>query len=165
MREPIRTGFPPGVPLVYVHMVEPLDEPPPRDYRVLVTGDQNWRCRAVAREVIERLKARHGARLVVVHGAAAGVDSTFAAAASIAGVTQEPYPADWRTYGRSAGPRRDAAILASGIDLCLVLHRTLNRSGETRDCVAKCLAAGIQVWLVDSGALPVRPRRFREVWD
>ena len=145
-------------------MAEPLDDPPvpPPDFRVLVTGDRNWRCRAVAREVVQRLKAKHGAALVIIHGGGfTGVEREFAEAAELQRVRQEALPAESGRWGDRAGPIRNAEMVASGIALAVAVHRTLKRSRGTRDCVAKCLAAGIPVWLVDSEE--VKPRRIREV--
>ena len=143
-------------------MAEPLDEPLPQDFRVLITGDRNWRCRPIAREVVARLKAKHGPALVVVHGGGlTGVDREFAEAAELQRVRREAHPADSGRWGDRGESVRNAEMVASGINLAVAVHRTLKRSRGTRDCVAKCLAAGIPVWLVDSEE--VKPRRIREV--
>jgi len=70
--------------------------------RVIITGCRSWNCDALAARVVAGLLAKHGPDLVVVHGAAPGVDTAFARAAEAAGVRVEAWPADWAT-GKSPG--------------------------------------------------------------
>lgn len=127
-------------------------------FRVLITGDRRWTCHAVAREVITRLVAKHGA-VDIVQGAAAGVDHAFVEAAYDAGCGVCSYPADWNAHGKKAGPIRNQEMVDSGADLCLAVHRDLDASKGTRDCVNRALKAGIPVWLIDSEAVEPRPIR------
>jgi hypothetical protein len=136
--------------------------------RVIVTGSRHWYCLEIAGQVVRRLKARHGDALVIVHGAAPGVDRAFDDAAAAEGVAREPHPARWRELGNGAGPVRNGEMVAAGAALCVAVHRDLKASRGTKDCVRKALAAGIPVWLVDSedvwprkveAALPTNPHR------
>jgi len=116
-----------------------------------VTGDRTWHCDALATRVVGRLVARYGRReLVLVHGAATGVDSAFDRAAIVARVTREPHPADRDRLGRRAGPVRNGEMIAKGAGLCLAVHKFLMNSKGTRDCCLQALAAGIPTWLIDS---------------
>lgn len=117
--------------------------------RVIVTGCRNWNCFDLAMKSLKRMKARYGSDLVIVHGAASGVDATFGEACAIAGVTCEEHPADWNGKGRAAGPLRNSEMVARGAEFCLAVHRNLAGSKGTGDCVRKCLAAGIPVYLID----------------
>lgn len=129
--------------------------------RVLVTGCRHWRPDALAAEVIGRLLDRYGVPLVIVHGNAPGVDATFrdVADAMLAPDT-EAHAADWDHYGRGAGPRRNAEMVALGADLCLAIHRDIRSSLGTRDCARRAIEAGIPTYLIDSDAIPSRPRRI-----
>jgi len=49
----------------------------------------------------------------VVSGGARGVDSWAAAAATHHGLQVNIYPTDWERYGKSAGYRRNAAIISA----------------------------------------------------
>jgi ABC-type sugar transport system substrate-binding protein len=128
--------------------------------RIIVTGDRNWRCTALARRVIARLVARHG-NVTILDGDASGVDTAFADAASEAGCKVLLFPADWEKYGKGAGPRRNAEMVAAGADFAIAVHKSLARSRGTRDAVERCLAAGIPVWLIDSE--DGEPKRVREI--
>jgi hypothetical protein len=128
--------------------------------RVIISGDRNWFCPDLARRVVARLVGRFGADLIVVHGNAAGVDTAFAAACALRGVAHEPHTARWDELGKKAGPVRNAEMCAAGADFCIAVHRSLAWSRGTRDCVKRCLEAGIPVYLIDSEE--GEPRRVHE---
>lgn len=128
--------------------------------RVLITGDRHWNCLRLAERIVERLLVRYE-DLVIVHGAAKGVDEVFALACDALDVDHEPYPADWTKHGKAAGPIRNREMVASGITFVVAVHRRLVGSRGTRDCVRQALAAGIPVYLLDSE--DAEPRRIREL--
>ena len=64
--------------------------------RILLAGDRHWRCDELAEQIINRLVARYGPDLVVVHGGAPGVDQSFSVAGRELGTTVEPHVADWK---------------------------------------------------------------------
>lgn len=55
----------------------------------------------------------------------------------------EVHPADWRTEGRAAGPKRNARMVALGAAVCLAFP--LGESRGTRGCMALARKAGIPV--------------------
>jgi hypothetical protein len=125
--------------------------------RILITGDRHWRCDDLAEQILNRLLARYGPDLTVVHGGAAGVDNAFAVACEELGIVVEPHLADWRDLGNIAGPERNQEMVQAGADLCLALHRTIQTSKGTKDCIRQALAAGIPVYLIgDDTATPRR---------
>jgi hypothetical protein len=127
--------------------------------RTPVTGDRFWFCNRLAAAVVCRLVARYGQDIVVVHGAATGVDESFEMTCRGLGVNTEPHPADWERFGKRAGPRRNQDMVDAGAGLCIAFHRSLWTSKGTKDCVRQALEAGIPTYLVDSEeALPVRIR-------
>jgi hypothetical protein len=125
--------------------------------------------------VVNRLVARYGPGLVIVHGRAAGIDASFVQACDDLGVQQEPYPALWKDvnapgavirrdrYGRqcnaNAGPDRNVEMVAAGAEMCIAFHRFLMGSRGTKDCVRRAIAAGIPTCLIDSEK--AEPRRLR----
>jgi YspA, cpYpsA-related SLOG family len=127
--------------------------------RILIAGDRHWRCDELAKQIVNRLLARYGSDLVIVHGGAAGVDKSFSDACENLGVVAELHLADWRGLANIAGPMRNREMVESGADMCIALHRTLETSRGTKDCIRKALAAQIPVWLIeDERAIPRRVR-------
>jgi hypothetical protein len=109
------------------------------------------------------MKAKYGDSLVIVHGAAAGIDAAFAEGCFQLGVTDEPHQADWDKHGNAAGPIRNREMVEKGAAFCVACHRFLPKSRGTRDCVQRCLDAGIPVYLID--AADAEPRRIHSVDD
>jgi hypothetical protein len=61
----------------------------------------------------------------------------------------------------SPGPERNREMVEADADLCIALHRSIETSKGTKDCVRQALAAGISVWLVeDERAIPRRTRAY-----
>jgi YspA, cpYpsA-related SLOG family len=90
---------------------------------------------------------RHHGGVLLVHGACPrGADAIAAAcAARTPGYQIEAHPADWRRYGRAAGYRRNAEMVALGADGCAAFIR--GRSPGSTSAVRLAAAAGIPVWL------------------
>lgn len=130
--------------------------------RILVTGSRAWTDGGlIARALfgaVESLSDREG-RIVLVHGGARGADSIahqiwlrgFWRQRMIPADLAQPevHPADWVRYGRAAGHRRNAEMVALGADICLAFP--LGDSPGTRGCVALAEKAGIPV-VVHEGA-------------
>ena len=117
--------------------------------RILITGCRHWRCYDLADHVLKRLLARYGPDLVVVHGGAPGVDQAFNMAGRKLGIAIEPHVAYWKGLGNIAGPARNREMVEAGTDLCIALHRSIETSNGTKDCVRQALAAGIPVYLIE----------------
>jgi hypothetical protein len=127
------------------------------DIHIVISGDRHWRCDDLAEQVLNRLLARNGPNLVIVHGGANGVDQAFHLGAQALAIDVEPHLANWQSLGNIAGPSRNREMVNSGADLCIALRRTLETSKGTKDCVRQALAAGIAVWLIeDDRAVPRR---------
>ena len=115
-----------------------LDTP----HRVLVTGSRSWDDATTLRAALDERTARYGARLVVVHGHCPdGADAHADAWAVAHGVRVERWPADWRTLGKSAGFRRNQAMVDSRPAECLAFIRDGSR-GATH-CATAAERAGI----------------------
>ncbi|HQR18333.1 MAG TPA: SLOG family protein [Gemmatimonadales bacterium] len=123
-----------------------------RPYRILVTGSREWGdLPSVARELAAlRRRVDAGREIVVVHGAAKGLDVTADFAATSLHMTTEPHPADWATHGKGAGPIRNQAMVDLGADVCLAFPT--KSSVGTWDCVRRANAAGIRVIIVPERA-------------
>jgi acid phosphatase class B len=112
--------------------------------RVLVTGSRTWTRRYEVVNALCDLHTEYGERLVVVHGdCPRGADAMARVWADRLHVQQEAYPADWSTYGRAAGHRRNAEMIATRPDRVLAFIRD-NSPGAT-GCVELARQAGIPV--------------------
>ena len=57
------------------------------------------------------------------------------------------YAADWKTYGRAAGPKRNEQMAETGADLCLAFPAK-TRSPGTRDMIRRAVAHGIRTIII-----------------
>ncbi|APW63549.1 SLOG family protein [Paludisphaera borealis] len=133
--------------------------------RIIVTGDRKWYVPELAEAILARLILRYGGSLVIVHGAATGVDQSFSEACADSGIEQERHPARWedvyvegavvrhdrkRPYNANAGPMRNAEMVALGADMCIALHRRIRLSKGTRDCALRAIEARVPTYLIES---------------
>ena len=112
--------------------------------KVLVCGGRNYGlgdCRnietSVFVEALNYLKPQ-----LIINGGATGADKMATAYARTKRIPYRIYKADWKKYGRSAGPRRNKAMLKNEtIDLVLAFP-----GGKgTTDMINKAKDAGITV--------------------
>lgn len=135
--------------------------------RILVTGSRDWRDRRAVGQALVSAIEDHGAHLIVpdnvvgqqmqwervtvVHGdCPRGADRIASRIAEAWGMQVEAHPADWARYGRAAGHRRNAEMVALGADLCVAFP--LGESRGTRDCIRRARAAGIPVVVHEGGS-------------
>ena len=112
-------------------------------FRLLITGSRDWEDEESVRFEIAGMTMLHPG-LVVVHGACpTGADAMAAKACADIGVRQEPHPADWDAYGRAAGPRRNAEMVALGADACFAWIKDGSRGAS--HCAGLAEKAGIPV--------------------
>jgi hypothetical protein len=114
-------------------------------YRILVTGSRDWDDTEGLRFALIRVWApRHRLPVVVVHGACpTGADAMAAEWAHDYGVRAEEHPADWDQFGKAAGPKRNAEMVAAGAQVCLAFIR--NDSRGATHCAGLAEQAGIEV--------------------
>lgn len=131
-------------------------------YRILVSGSRTWRDPSVIRRQLD--DATHGvpaARITLVHGAAAGVDTVAARYATTRGWNVEAHHADWaaacrkdcardhrRVNGRgeycpAAGTYRNQAMVDTAPDLLLAFLK--DHSAGASDCLRRAKKAGIPI--------------------
>ena len=72
-----------------------------------------------------------------------GADYLAESVAHELGWEVEQFPADWDTYGRAAGPIRNAVMVEKGADVCLAFPMTGSRGAI--DCMRRAKVAGIPV--------------------
>lgn len=106
---------------------------------VLVTGSRAWTDRDTIRQALFNAEPIG----TVIHGGARGADRIADELAAELGYSVEIYPADWDRYGKAAGHRRNAEMVATKPDV--VLAFPIGLSPGTRGCIELARRAGIPV--------------------
>lgn len=131
----------------------------PAPYRILITGSRDWGNGSVLAAALGDAAsaglAQCGSVAVVHGGCPSGADLIADYLARQDGLAVEAWPADWKAFGRAAGPRRNTEMVAAGADACLVFAMPCSSprcmlpgphdSHGTADCAGKAEAAGIPV--------------------
>lgn len=121
--------------------------------RFLITGARSWENPRPIVVVLERLlRSREADDLLLITGGAPGVDTIATTEASLLGIHVAMVPALWGSRGRSAGPRRNAVMLALEPAFVIAFHWNLDDSKGTANCVQQARRSGIPVKVV------LRPR-------
>lgn len=109
--------------------------------RVLVCGGRGYRDAAHVDRVLQQVRAEQPIT-TIIHGAARGADQLGEAWGLKQNIHLEPYPADWHTYGLSAGPRRNQEMLTKGRPDLVV---AFPGGRGTADMVRRARRAGVRV--------------------
>lgn len=110
--------------------------------KVIIAGSRD---ETVTHSVMERIVHESGFQVSeVVCGMARGVDTAGADWARRSGVPVREMPADWTTYGRSAGPKRNAAMADYADALIAVWD---GRSRGTEHMIAAATKKGLPIHL------------------
>ena len=115
-------------------------------YRILVTGYRHWKDPAV----IYKALTTHIAdspfgtnHVTIVHKNSGGADRTAEKYAVDFSIRSERHVANWRKYGKAAGPLRNQEMVDAGADICLAFLDPL--SVGTKDCLQRAAVAGIPI--------------------
>lgn len=113
--------------------------------RLLVTGSRHWRDRVAIDAELAFLHDEHGLECVI-HGDCRGADRIAGEWARANGVEEIACPADWRTFGRYAGPLRNRNMIGNHRpDTVLVFHEDMESSRGTKDMVEQAKRAGLPI--------------------
>lgn len=90
--------------------------------RVLITGSRDWEDEDQVFNILTALGLGEGDTLV--SGACpTGADKMCEDVAEFLGADVERHPAQWNTYGKSAGFRRNQEMVDMGADVCVAFIR------------------------------------------
>lgn len=115
----------------------------PDPCRVLVFGSRHLNTLAAVGFVRGLLEGPFRAT-VVIHGAGDGIDTCADYAAAKLGIPTEPYPADWLTHRRAAGPIRNSQMITEGRpERGLCVHTDPNLGRGSSDMALKLWEAKV----------------------
>jgi hypothetical protein len=138
--------------------------PPPR---ILFCGSRDWTDRKAIADVLKVLPKDS----VVIEGEAQGADRIAHEEAERLGFIVEHFPADWKKFGRAAGPIRNTQMLKEGKpDAVVAFHDDIESSKGTRNMLKQAREAGLPTFLNPHGALFefvqwLRGRRWNRVFQ
>jgi YspA, cpYpsA-related SLOG family len=113
--------------------------------RVLVCGGRAYTDRAELYAELDRVRAEYVFGTIIA-GGAQGVGGLTVEWAQVRGIATQVFTSEWGTFGRKAGPLRNARMLAEGRPDIVV---AFPGSRETANMVKQAKAAGVWVLTVD----------------
>ena len=114
---------------------------------VVCTGSRDWEDKVTIRHALMALPQN---RIFVVHGdCATGADMLVNSLCSRKGINRILVPANWKHFGRAAGPIRNRWMLQIfNPKLVIAFHENLDESKGTKNTVKEAQACGIPVLLI-----------------
>lgn len=135
-------------------------------YRVIVTGSRTWADYGTVEGALDDLwvDVPEARPFIVIHGACPqGADemaSRWCAGqvAQLGSTREERHPARWGEYGKAAGFRRNAEMVALGADVCLAFIMECRDPGCRRRPIMRHGSHGAShcAELADKAGIPVR---------
>lgn len=115
-----------------------------KQYRVIICGDRDWNATASITQLLRRMPP--GTQ--IVHGNCKGADILAGRIAQELGFNVIPMPADWKQYGRAAGPIRNTQMLDMGVDAVYAFHGDISKSKGTKDMLKQAQKRGVATFLI-----------------
>ena len=113
-------------------------------FTVLVCGGRNFDDYDLLDDTLNGVFAK--TRITeLLHGGASGADTIAVDWAALADVPVRKFPAQWKTYGKRAGPIRNSLMLQEGRPDLVV---AFPGGAGTRDMVAQAKRSGVAVLMV-----------------
>lgn len=114
--------------------------------KVLICGDRNWKNYWCIYDVISKLDKNS----IIIHGNARGADIMAGTIASKLGFKVTAFAAEWKKYGKAAGPIRNKQMLDENPDLVIAFHDDIENSKGTKNCKEEAEKRGIEVILIST---------------
>ena len=107
---------------------------------ILITGDRNWTDREKIHKVLTEFDP---ATTILIEGGARGADRLGREEGEKLGFHVLTMKADWKRYGKAAGPIRNREMYNKGHpDLVLAFHSNLALSSGTKDMINVAIEGG-----------------------
>ncbi len=114
--------------------------------KIVIAGCRNYNNYEEAKEYIDQCisNIRNGNTIIIISGGASGADKIGERYAKEKGFDVELYPADWKKYGRSAGPIRNK-IMAQECDYAICFWDGKSRGTKSMIEFAKMFEKELRV--------------------
>jgi hypothetical protein len=117
---------------------------------ILVSGD-HYATRDVWYDLIESMMIEQKPDTIFVEGEAPGIDTFCNEIALYYDYNLRRYPADWKKYGKGAGPIRNKEMLdRENVDVVWAFHDNIKKSKGTKNMIHQARERGIPVFIFDS---------------
>lgn len=114
--------------------------------RILVCGSREW----TNKHKIRKELSIYSKEDVLIHGGCRGADSIAGEIGKELGLNVVVYYADWKTYGKKAGPLRNQKMLDKGEpDIIYAFHEDIDTSRGTKDMVNRAKKANINIKIIN----------------
>src|SRR5438552_2418595 len=108
--------------------------------RLLMCGSRDWTDKKAIAYCLHQMEVEYGGVTTVIEGEAPGADTLSREAAMYRGIPVERYPADWKRYGKGAGPIRNLQMLREGKpDVVIAFHEDIGSGRGTLNMVERAL--------------------------
>ena len=85
---------------------------------------------------------------IIIEGECIGADKQSRIFAEKRGIQVLQFPADWKKYGKGAGPIRNTQMLIEGKpDIIVAFHNDIENSKGTKNMIIQSLKIGLSVYL------------------
>lgn len=115
-------------------------------YRVLITGSRTWTDHTPIHAALTDLHAEHPGMVLVSGACAQGADAIGERWAVLSGVPIERHPAQWRRYGKAAGPRRNTEMVQLGAQQVLAFVKGGSRGASHCARIAEQAGLTVRRW-------------------
>lgn len=111
--------------------------------RVLVCGSRHFNDKKKMKEVLDNYDITE-----IIEGEAKGADTLSRLYGEYRGIPVRGFPADWNTFGKRAGPIRNAEMLKVGQPELVIAFRAPGSRG-TQNMIDQARKAGIETVVID----------------
>ena len=118
--------------------------------RVIIAGSRDFDDYELLSSVVKE-KLRDYENIEIISGGCAGADSLGEKFAKENGLDLKVFQAEWKKYGRAAGPIRNKAMAeyASQVDDCMLIAFPVGSSRGTRNMISLAKDYGLDVHVVE----------------
>lgn len=112
--------------------------------KVLITGSRNWSDKnRIKEELLKINNSYQNEEIILLSGNCSGADSIAEEYAEELNWIVKRFPANWKAFGRYAGPKRNQEMVNEKPKICLAFP--IGASIGTRGCIKMALKAGVEV--------------------